>query len=87
MAGMSNTSVKKNPLEQMKETRCIYIPGQPIKNVTPGCDYKIVLGSVREVVFNFNLKSTKEVAIEIEKLPLYSRMLGTLGYMIFRLKS
>jgi len=49
MAGMSNTSVKKNPLEQMKETRCIYIPGQPIKNVTPGCDYKIVLGSVREV--------------------------------------
>ena len=73
MAGMSNTSVKKNPLEQMKETRCIYIPGQPIKNVTPGCDYKIVLGSVREVVFNFNLKSTKEVAIEIEKLPLYSK--------------
>lgn len=73
MAGMSNTSVKKNPLEQMKETRCIYISGQPIKNVTPGCDYKIVLGSVREVVFNFNLKSTKEVAIEIEKLPLYSK--------------
>ncbi|UTG75406.1 hypothetical protein KCG53_09675 [Neisseria subflava] len=73
MAGMSNTSVKKNPLEQMKETRCIYIPGQPIKNVTPGCDYKIVLGSVREIVFNFNLKSTKEVAIEIEKLPLYSK--------------
>lgn len=73
MAGMSNTSVKKNPLEQMKETRCIYIPGQPIKNVTAGCDYKIVLGSVREVVFNFNLKSTKEVAIEIEKLPLYSK--------------
>lgn len=73
MAKKDNLPVKKNPVGQMKETRCIYIPGQPVENIMPGCDYKIVLGSVREVVFNFNLKSTKEVAIEIEKLPLYSK--------------
>ncbi|EET42710.1 hypothetical protein NEISICOT_03528 [Neisseria sicca ATCC 29256] len=51
----------------MKETRCIYIAGQPVKNVVSGCDYKVVLGAVREVIFNFSLKSAKEITIEIEK--------------------
>ncbi len=64
---MAKKNIKENPAGQMKETRCIYIAGQPVKNVVSGCDYKVVLGAVREVIFNFSLKSAKEITIEIEK--------------------
>lgn len=79
MTKTDNLPAKKNPVGQMKETRCIYIPGQPVKSIMPGCDYKIVLGSVREVVFNFNLKNTKEITVEIENKLTHSKDVRQVG--------
>ncbi len=84
MAKKDNLPVKKNPVGQMKETRCIYIPGQPVKNIMPGCDYKIVLGSVREVIFNFNVRLFTSITIEIIK---YSSSTDIRDYGVFDLKT
>lgn len=79
MAKKDNLPVKKNPVGQMKETRCIYIPSQPVKNIMPGCDYKIILGSMREIIFYFNLKSTNEITIEIDNILSYSQSVQQVG--------
>lgn len=84
MAKKDNLPVKKNPVGQIKETRCIYIPGQPVKNIMPGCDYKIVLGSVREVIFNFNVRMFTNIVIEITK---YSSSTDIRDYGVFDLKT
>lgn len=64
---MAENKSKKSNIPQMQETRCIYLPGEPVKNIATGCDYKIILGTVREVVFNFKVKSFGGITVEVEK--------------------
>lgn len=65
---MNDKVNNKLSIPQAQETRYIYIPGQPVKNLSVGYDYKIILGSIREIVFNFDIKSVKKVSVEVEKI-------------------
>lgn len=65
---MNDKVNNKVSIPQVQEIRYIYMPGQPVKNLSVGYDYKIILGSIREVVFNFDIKNVKEISVEIEKI-------------------
>lgn len=65
---MNDKVNNKVSIPQVQEIRYIYMPGQPVKNLSVGYDYKIILGSIREVVFNFDIKNVKEISVEVEKI-------------------
>ena len=79
----SKQAVKKSVIPQQKEKRCIYIPGQPVSNIATGCDYEVVLGNMREIVFNFELKG-QTITVEVEK---YSSSKDLRDYGVFDVKS
>lgn len=60
-------TVKRSSIPQQKETRVIYIPGQPVNNISTNNDYKVILATMREVLFNFKSKSFKNLTVEVEK--------------------
>ncbi|KMK51787.1 hypothetical protein RO21_04435 [[Actinobacillus] muris] len=50
---------------RQQETRCIYLPGEPVDKLVRGCNYQIVLGAVQEIVFNFNSQIWSDLSVDI----------------------
>lgn len=56
----------ENEKKNREETRCIYIKGQPIEDLVRGCNYKVLLGTTQEIVFNFHTDLFTDLTVEIE---------------------
>ncbi|UOO76435.1 hypothetical protein LVJ85_10485 [Neisseria sp. Dent CA1/247] len=77
-------AVKRSSIPQQKETRVIYIPGQPVNNISTNNDYQVILATVREVVFNFSINGSRKISVEVEKV---SSSVNVRDYGVFDLKT
>ncbi|OSI14211.1 hypothetical protein [Neisseria dumasiana] len=77
-------AAKRSSIPQQKETRVIYIPGQPVNNISTNNDYQVILATVREVVFNFSINGSRKISVEVEKV---SSSVNVRDYGVFDLKT
>lgn len=77
-------AAKRSSIPQQKETRVIYILGQPVNNISTNNDYQVILATVREVVFNFSINGSRKISVEVEKV---SSSVNVRDYGVFDLKT
>ncbi|MCW9719130.1 hypothetical protein [Avibacterium sp. 21-599] len=62
---MSSAAHHNETSTRRKEVRYIFLPGEPVEKLARSCDYTILLGTVQEVVFNFQTKLFTDLTVEI----------------------